>query len=168
MFACYDNKNSSYLRVSFPKSDLDKVGQNSAITEIESGVWHLARSARGPGVYIYGPARMYVQWSVARMKSFGYTPCKAHITDDGVVVRLPDLDSRKALDVRFKAKSPRRASAAAIAQPPELPTTANGTPTVDDIRATLASIRRIEAETPYRLIRDGDAWVFDPGLARIV
>ncbi len=176
MFACYDNKNRSYLRVSFPKSDRDKVGQKSAITEVKSGIWRLSRSPRGPGTHNYGPDRLYVQWSVARMESFGYTPCEARVEGDAVVVHLPAPDSRKALDDRFRTKSPR---APAVAPPPttaqaaSLPKTASGArwiepPTVDDIRAALATIRRIEAETPYRLVREGTAWVFDPGLARIV
>ena len=131
-----------------------------------------ARSTDGTiGIQPYGPNRVFFQLSVPHMEPFGYTPCEAHAEGDGVVVRLPDV--RSSLKHRPKpAVSPARRSELLPRRPlpPQVapvPTVAVP-PSIDDIRAALALIRRIEAETPYRLVRDGGAWVFDPGLARIV
>jgi hypothetical protein len=161
---CYGNDHSSNsLRLTVPVARRSLLGSNARATQVSPGVWRVVPDEHGLNVQKYGPKNVLTQWA-AHEEPFACAPCAAW-TEEGVLyVRLPE--TRVPPTSRFVPK--------AKAQPAtELPTTASGArwvepPTTDDIRAALAAIRRIEAETPYRLVRDGERWVFDPGLARIV
>ncbi len=122
-----------------------------------------------------------VQWSYSGdTDTFGYTPCAAWVEDDHLFVRLPAAEARLPVATRPRRAAKTVSASAAPAAPPSAQEAPAATrpappwgattepPTVDEIRAALATIRRIEAETPYRLVREGTAWVFDPTLARIV
>ena len=164
---CYVNSTSSNsMRLTVPVARRSLLGSQARATPVGPGVWRVVPDEHGLNVQKYGPKNVLTQWATPE-EPFGFAPCAAW-TEEGVLhVRLPE--TRVPPTNRFvpKAKAPAAqptvaaASGARMVEPTQPPTT-------DDIRAALAMIRRIEAETPYRLVRDGDRWVFDPGLARIV
>lgn len=154
MLACYPDKGNKRRFILYaPEAIRTRFPAGVTMTTIDAETWQFSTLHKPkPSFGKRDGNNCGVQIPVGDSTDvFGRSPVEACWVDGALVVRLPLDKRRPKLEGVFR--SPAKTSA--------LPTLVAGV-TPEQIRQCLETLRRIEAETPYRLVRGKDtgAWAF--------
>lgn len=151
------------LRLNLPQELVDAFGQPLAVEVLGDEDLKITVDQRGATPKAPKTSRAderVLCWVVPDVaRPFGRSPAEAVVVDDAILVHCP-LATRRWLSDAPAAARPKPAETKPSATEPSMPSVTHND--VADATACLAELRRIEAETPYRLMRekDGGDWIF--------
>lgn len=160
--SAYSYENGTRLKFTFPTAQRGSLGERVHVERLDKESWQLITRVDGRKLTPIGKDLMLTgaknEFDIET--AFGRTPATALVNADGsVTVHCPT-----AIRTPSKPHAPRASlSPPAAAETPATLTVATTTvPTVAEIKACLAMIRRVEAETEYRLVKSKELndWLF--------